>query len=165
MNIACRIRVRSGLTQEVNLLKLQRITRGGPLIHGIWLYFFPGNRLRSIDQSQFQPDCNLREDSIFWWSIMDRLSMDGFSRFASREEAGDALARILAGETLVNPVVLALPRGGVPIGLRCAKAINAPLDLLMVRKIGVPWQPELATGSSGTVLMTSRYHRDPNPRK
>lgn len=73
--------------------------------------------------------------------------MDGLSRFGSREEAGDAIARILARETVVNPVVLALPRGGVPIGLRCAKAINAPLDLLMVRKIGVPWQPELAAAA------------------
>lgn len=73
--------------------------------------------------------------------------MDRFFRFGSREEAGDALARVLARAALINPVILALPRGGVPIGLRCAKAINAPLDLLMVRKIGVPWQPELAAAA------------------
>lgn len=78
---------------------------------------------------------------------MGRLNKGGFSRFGSREEAGDALARVLARAKLVNPVVLALPRGGVPIGLGCAKAINAPLDLLMVRKIGVPWQPELAAAA------------------
>jgi putative phosphoribosyl transferase len=75
--------------------------------------------------------------------------MGGFARFSSREEAGDALARMMEEETLVNPVALALPRGGIPIGLRCVKAINAPLDLLMVRKVGVPWQPELAAGRSG----------------
>jgi putative phosphoribosyl transferase len=73
--------------------------------------------------------------------------MDGFSLFGSREEAGDAIARILARMKLVNPVILALPRGGIPIGLICAKTINAPLDLLMVRKIGVPWQPELAAAA------------------
>jgi putative phosphoribosyl transferase len=44
-------------------------------------------------------------------------------------------------------VVLALPRGGVPVGLEVAKALHAPLDLLLVRKIGVPWQPELAVAA------------------
>jgi putative phosphoribosyl transferase len=48
---------------------------------------------------------------------------------------------------MVRPVVLALPRGGIPIGLEVAKALHAPLDLLMVRKIGVPWQPELAAAA------------------
>jgi len=44
-------------------------------------------------------------------------------------------------------VVLALPRGGVPVGAEVAAALGAPLDLLLVRKIGVPWQPELAMGA------------------
>jgi putative phosphoribosyl transferase len=48
---------------------------------------------------------------------------------------------------LADPVVLALPRGGVPVGLEVARALHAPLDLLLVRKIGVPWQPELAVGA------------------
>jgi putative phosphoribosyl transferase len=69
------------------------------------------------------------------------------TRFASREEAGVALARRLAKETFVRPVILALPRGGIPIGLKCAQALKAPLDLLMVRKIGVPWQKELAAAA------------------
>lgn len=67
--------------------------------------------------------------------------------FASRDEAGDELVRALAGMSFERPVVLALPRGGVPVGLKVAKALHAPLDLLMVRKIGVPWQPELAAAA------------------
>ncbi|MDJ1158057.1 phosphoribosyltransferase family protein [Chelatococcus sp. SYSU_G07232] len=50
----------------------------------------------------------------------------------------------LAGE---RPVVLALPRGGVPVGYEIARALGAPLDVIFVRKIGVPWQPELALGA------------------
>jgi putative phosphoribosyl transferase len=48
---------------------------------------------------------------------------------------------------LVDPVVLSLPRGGVPLGLEVARALNAPLDLLLVRKIGVPYQRELAVAA------------------
>ena len=48
---------------------------------------------------------------------------------------------------IVDPVVLALPRGGVPVAAEVAKALKAPLDLLLVRKIGVPWQPELAAAA------------------
>jgi putative phosphoribosyl transferase len=46
-----------------------------------------------------------------------------------------------------NPVVLALPRGGVPVAFEVARALAAPLHLVMVRKIGVPWQPELAAAA------------------
>jgi putative phosphoribosyl transferase len=53
-------------------------------------------------------------------------------------------------------IVLALPRGGVPVGLEVAKTLHAPLDVVVVRKLGVPWQPELAmdaiAGSSEQVL-------------
>jgi putative phosphoribosyl transferase len=48
-----------------------------------------------------------------------------------------------------NPVVLALPRGGVPVGFEIAQRLDAPLDVALVRKIGVPWQPELALGAVG----------------
>jgi putative phosphoribosyl transferase len=66
-------------------------------------------------------------------------------RFADRAEAGRELAAQLVRLRLAEPiVVLALPRGGVPIGVEVARALNAPLDLLLVRKIGLPWQPELA---------------------
>ena len=65
--------------------------------------------------------------------------------FRDRDEAGHALAARLLHMHMAPPVVvLALPRGGVPVGAVVARALGAPLDLLMVRKIGLPWQPELA---------------------
>ncbi len=70
-----------------------------------------------------------------------------FTRFASRTEAGQLLAGQVATFHFDRPVVLALPRGGVPVALEVARALKAPLDLLLVRKIGVPWQPELAAAA------------------
>jgi len=68
--------------------------------------------------------------------------------FADRTEAGRALARRLAAADLPEPrVVLALPRGGVPVAAEVARALHAPLDLLLVRKIGAPDQPELAVAA------------------
>jgi putative phosphoribosyl transferase len=67
--------------------------------------------------------------------------------FKNREIAGKALAEAVAAKSLPDPVVLALPRGGVPVAAEVARMLNAPLDLVMVRKIGVPWQPELAAGA------------------
>jgi putative phosphoribosyl transferase len=67
--------------------------------------------------------------------------------FETREEAGRLLGARLAELHLAKPVVLALPRGGVPVALEVARALDAPLDLLLVRKIGVPWQPELAVAA------------------
>jgi putative phosphoribosyl transferase len=67
--------------------------------------------------------------------------------FADRSEAGRALARQLFALNLRLPVVLALPRGGVPVAAEVARELRAPLDLLLVRKIGVPWQPELAVAA------------------
>ena len=68
--------------------------------------------------------------------------------FTNRTEAGRALAQQLAGLSLAAPiVVLALPRGGVPIGAEVARVLKAPLDLLLVRKIGAPWQRELAVAA------------------
>jgi putative phosphoribosyl transferase len=67
--------------------------------------------------------------------------------FVDRAEAGRLLARSLATLELVDPVVLALPRGGVPVAAEVARALHAPLDLLMVRKIGAPGQPELAVAA------------------
>jgi putative phosphoribosyl transferase len=67
------------------------------------------------------------------------------NRFTDRRTAGRQLAERLATMRLAPPiVVLALPRGGVPVAAEIAQRLHAPLDLLMVRKIGVPWQPELA---------------------
>ena len=67
--------------------------------------------------------------------------------FENRREAGERLAKELLYLKDRNPVVLALPRGGVPIGVEVARALAAPLDLLLVRKIGTPGQPELALGA------------------
>jgi len=69
------------------------------------------------------------------------------SGFANRTVAGVQLAQALEKRGYADPVVLALPRGGVPVALEVARALKAPLDLVMVRKIGVPWQPELAAAA------------------
>jgi putative phosphoribosyl transferase len=68
-------------------------------------------------------------------------------KFPNRREAGRELARALAGFTLSEPLVLALPRGGVPVAFEVAKALQAPLDLLIVRKIGAPGHEELGLGA------------------
>lgn len=68
-------------------------------------------------------------------------------RFLDRHEAGRKLAQDLLRYADQRPAVFALPRGGVPIGYEIAKALRAPLDLILVRKIGVPFQPELAAGA------------------
>jgi putative phosphoribosyl transferase len=68
--------------------------------------------------------------------------------FADREEAGQTLADHLAFHMLaVDATVVALPRGGVPVGFAIAKQLRLPLDVLTVRKLGVPWQRELAMGA------------------
>jgi putative phosphoribosyl transferase len=67
--------------------------------------------------------------------------------FQDRADAGRQLASQLLHLKDRRPVVLALPRGGVPVGFEIAKALAAPLDLVLVRKIGAPWQPELAVAA------------------
>lgn len=67
--------------------------------------------------------------------------------FADRSEAGRLLAAKLRARRRDDPVVLALPRGGVPVGYEIASALSAPLDLVLVRKIGAPQQEELAIGA------------------
>ena len=67
--------------------------------------------------------------------------------FQDRADAGRQLARALAGCKGQQPVVLALPRGGVSVAAEVATALDAPLDVILVRKIGVPFQPELAMGA------------------
>jgi putative phosphoribosyl transferase len=69
--------------------------------------------------------------------------------FADRREAGRRLAALLAPLAEQRPTVLALPRGGVPIGFEVATALRAPLDVLVVRKLGVPTRRELAMGAIG----------------
>lgn len=67
--------------------------------------------------------------------------------FTDRRDAGRRLAKVLLDYRRRKPVILALPRGGVPVAAEIADALAAPLDLLIVRKIGVPFQPELAMGA------------------
>lgn len=67
--------------------------------------------------------------------------------FADRTDAGRRLAAALVHLRDRHPVVLALPRGGVPVGFEVAKVLAAPLDILLVRKIGAPFQPELAAAA------------------
>jgi putative phosphoribosyl transferase len=72
-------------------------------------------------------------------------------RFVDRTAAGRQLADLVAPH--VDPgesVILGLPRGGVPVAYEIAKRLGAPLDVLLVRKLGVPWQPELAFGAVST---------------
>ena len=67
--------------------------------------------------------------------------------FANRRSAGRRLFARLQHLREEKPVVLALPSGGVPVGFEIAEGLDAPLDIVLVRKIGVPWQPELALGA------------------
>lgn len=69
--------------------------------------------------------------------------------FADRVEAGRALARLLEPLRGQDVVVLGLPRGGVPVAYEVAQTLGAPLDVIVVRKLGVPFQPELAMGAIG----------------
>lgn len=82
-------------------------------------------------------------------------------RFTDRAQAGRLLADLVAAEVEgEDVVVLALPRGGVPVGFEVAAKLGAPLDVLLVRKLGVPWQPELAFGAiaSGDVVVINDDH-------
>jgi putative phosphoribosyl transferase len=69
--------------------------------------------------------------------------------FPDRVVAGKALAEAVEKLKLERPVVLALPRGGVPVAAEVASRLNAPLGLLIVRKLGVPGHEELAAGAVG----------------
>ncbi|HEY9356280.1 MAG TPA: phosphoribosyltransferase [Arthrobacter sp.] len=69
--------------------------------------------------------------------------------FLDRADAGRRLGQRLAGLRGRDVVVLGLPRGGVPVAAEVAKALDAPLDVIVVRKLGVPFQPEVALGAIG----------------
>jgi len=77
--------------------------------------------------------------------------------FEDRVDAGRALARALAPfDGAGDTIVLGLPRGGVPVAGEIARSLSLPLDVLVVRKLGLPWQPELAMGaiaSGGVVVL------------
>ena len=69
--------------------------------------------------------------------------------FADRAQAGERLAERLEALGLVDPVILAIPRGGVVVGAAVAKRLGAPLDVALARKIGAPFNEELAIGAVG----------------
>jgi len=69
--------------------------------------------------------------------------------FTDRVDAGRQLARILVGFRGKRVVVLGLPRGGVPVAAEVARALHAPLDVIIVRKLGLPFDPEVAMGAIG----------------
>ena len=79
--------------------------------------------------------------------------------YRDRSDAGRQLAAKLEALTPADPVVVALPRGGVPVGFEVARALRAPLELLAVRKLGAPGNPELAVGAvaeDGTGVFDAR---------
>lgn len=80
-------------------------------------------------------------------------------RFRDRRDAGRLLAQRLESLRGQDVVVLGLPRGGVPVAAEVARALGAPLDVIVVRKVGVPTQPELAmaaVGEGGVVVVNDR---------
>ena len=82
---------------------------------------------------------------LTWWLDMPKPSLD--VPIPDRVAAGRALAELLAGQGGPQTLVLALPRGGVPVAFEVAQALDCPLDLMLVRKLGVPGHSELAMGA------------------
>ena len=82
--------------------------------------------------------------------------------FPNREAAGRELAARLREYALPDPIVLALPRGGVEVGFEIARILNAPLDIVPARKLGAPVQPELAFGAiaPGASIVNQRIVRE-----
>lgn len=78
--------------------------------------------------------------------------------FTDRRQAGQQLALALSSQAEASPVILALPRGGLPIGREVARELAAPLDVLIVRKLGAPTNPEFAIGAVGEGNVTVLDH-------
>jgi putative phosphoribosyl transferase len=83
---------------------------------------------------------------------------DGDVRFADRRDAGRRLAALLSDLRNKSPLVVGIPRGGVPVAAEVARALEAPLDLVLVRKIGAPGNPEYGIGAlaEGDVLVIDK---------
>jgi len=84
------------------------------------------------------------------WMLVADVRSDparGHPVFQDRRDAGRQLAARLVSYAARDPIVMAMPRGGVPVAVEIAKALGAPLDVICVRKLGVPWQPELGLGA------------------
>ena len=80
--------------------------------------------------------------------------------FKDRTEAGQKLAEKLLEYKQDSPIVFALPRGGVPVGYEVAKALNAPLDIIVARKIGMPSNPEFGVGAIAPGLRHAKAGSD-----
>lgn len=83
--------------------------------------------------------------------------------FRDRREAGQKLAEVLMARRLPDPLVLAIPRGGVPIGCELAKALHAPFDLIVPRKLPIPYNTEAGFGAvtpDGTVVLNEPLVRE-----
>ena len=109
-----------------------------------------------VEQSRGGCDDDLSRPPSNRWLVV-RLTRR--NTFGDRREAGRMLASRLLEMDLADPVVIALPRGGVPVGFEVASALRAPLDIGLVRKLGHPNQPELglgAIGEDGTVVVDER---------
>jgi putative phosphoribosyl transferase len=87
----------------------------------------------------------------------------GGRRFADRHDAGRRLAPLLGGLRELDPIVLGIPRGGVPVAAEVARALRAPLDVIVVRKIGAPMNPEYGIGAlaeGGVQVVSDRAVRE-----
>ena len=95
---------------------------------------------------------------------MDRMTLP----FENRQDAGRQLARKLRERNFDNPVILALPRGGVPVAYEVANALGVPMDLLFVKKIGAPGWPEygigaVVDGANPQIVLTEEIVRQLRP--
>ena len=73
--------------------------------------------------------------------------IEGKGPLRDREDAGRRLAEKLVGYRDEDPIILALPRGGVPVGYEISRALRAPLDVSVARKLGAPGRPEFGIGA------------------
>ena len=127
----------SGLQQRVNELSVPLGMRGR----------------RRIDQREWAKRVGTGPPAFCFADTRPTGVFEGFRgwspdmKFTDRSDAGRRLAGKLVHLKERRPVVLALPRGGVAIGFEIAQSLSAPLDIVLVRKIGVPWQRELAVGA------------------
>lgn len=85
--------------------------------------------------------------SCHGWSGTSSVTDGPQMRYRDRRHAGELLGAELAALRPPDPVVYGLPRGGMPVAFEVARALGCPLDVLVVRKVGVPSQPELAMGA------------------
>ena len=85
--------------------------------------------------------------SAWFLRLLERTKVVRLKIFKNRQQAGQLLANEVVRQGYKDPVVLGLPRGGVPIAAEVAAKLKAPLDIILVRKIGAPMQAELAIGA------------------